>query len=298
MRLSLLATLAMALLAAGCGGHKLERPTSEVTTPYPAADYPDAGSPPHVRLVQAGSAPTALRYIATAGHSVALKSEIEMAMTSDPPDFGRFKANLSMLATVDTEPSDNPDEIVLRTIIRELTGDGSGQLASIDAALAELVGATETATMGPLGLHVSAPTRDKRSEQLGALQQGSQVLAPVLPTEAVGIGGSWAVLSTREVNGLAVKTTTTYTLTKLEGSRATFLVNEEGVVNNADATKRAGDLQVKRLSLRTEGNLVVDLEAPAERQGTVITRMYVQGAAGGTAFESSTTVTVTTELAE
>ena len=105
-------------------------------------------------------------------------------------------------------------------------------------------------------------------------------LSSPFPTEAVGAGARWTVVSTAVMAGLKMTTTTRYTLRSRTGDRYELDLSQEGVATAGPAPlpnlPAGAEASIERFGLKTTGQISGDLTRPLP------TRSSTKGTGDGT----------------
>lgn len=149
--------------------------------------------------------------------------------------------------------TDAGSELTIRIDAVAAKGKGTDltaeEVAALDEQLAPLVGLEATAVATPLGeledLAFDPPDGldDAVTAQLDALAEQLPALGPALPSEDVGVGASWRTVSTTQLGGAEVTTTSTVTVTAIA----------DGVVSYTTAIQTSADAQDLDLAGLAEG---------------------------------------------
>jgi hypothetical protein len=132
-----------------------------------------------------------------------------------------------------------PEGAALTVSIDEVAARGKGTgldedaIDALDEELAPMVGVEGRGTVTPLGelvdftFDVPDDAPDEVAAQLAALEDQVPALGPSLPAEPVGVGATWRTTSTSSVGGAEVGTTTTVTVTDLQGGTLAYTATIE-----------------------------------------------------------------------
>jgi hypothetical protein len=300
----------LAVAGSGCslvdGGHdrssNLRRSAGDPT--------PSTGAGP--TLSTAGSAPrVALRFRLRRGSTaqVAITTDVGVTQagpagpqTVDPPPVVQ-----TLRFRVGTVASDGSAEVAF-----EVTGADVGrgnalsaaEVATYRDALGVLKGIHGTGTLSPLGqfrvdqLAVPPGVSPSVRSQVDALRNQVSNLAPVLPSDAVGVGGSWTAATTTTVGGATVQQSVTYTVTAVDGDRIAYR-------SMTTATAARQPLALPGLPAGTVATLVsstltgtgtgtLDLTSVASKATTVASGTQVVEVATGTGSPTTATQQLTT----
>lgn len=232
------ATLSIAAAATGCGifGDDAAAPDTEpaTTTEATTTTVVPAGEP---TLLDPGAEPrTELRLDLAPGTETTLAVTTDLAITQTGGDGRRQRLDsppvTQWITYVVTDVGPDGAEVDLEVVAAFAEAAGTGlapeAVAALDDALAGIVGTTGGATITDRG-RVEGATFDVPDgapgavvDQLDAVEAQVAALGPPLPTEAVGVGARWEATATTPLQGASIRTTTTYTLTSLDGGAVAY----------------------------------------------------------------------------
>lgn len=278
--------VAVALACAGC--QRNDAPPA----PAPAAPAAPVVSADGVTLVSAGKEPRSeLRYHLAKG----TQSPLEMVVDLDLEEgaaravpSGGTAPSLVLAGTITVDDILPTGDAVVRVKLDHATVRSRGGVASVNDAFAaqakKFEGVTQTVVLSPTG-HVSsahaglADGSGAAAAQLAAISdQLAQVALPV-PAVAVGAGASWTTTRDLAADGIAMKMTTTTTLSAVDGTRASYTASSQ--VTGPDQRVQLGglELDVKHVAGSGGGGGSVDLATLAVH-GTFTTSVRLEAAAG------------------
>lgn len=287
------------LLAAGCSLAGDADPAASGTAPAAAATTSAAGprggqaASTGPELLSAGDEPrTALRFALTEGSIstvsvttdvASVQGEAALARTIDPPPVtqtlryrvGKVSGDGALVAfrvtsvAVDAAGTDlGPDQaLTLTKALQAAEGiTGSGHLSA-------------TGSFSDARLEVPAGVPAATRADVDALPGQIAQLQPVLPTEPVGVGGSWRSTDTATIAGVTVDQTTTYTVTAIEGSsvryRSSFAATGHRQNLPSEGLAPGATLELVSSEASGEGRGTIDLTSLAQTAATHATATQV-----------------------
>lgn len=228
-----LATVALAAACSSCSRTAHHGATAGTTTTAPATTTTTLVGP---TVLRTGSAPRRLLRLAlTRGttSTVAITSDVLVTqatpggdqIVNPPPVTQTIRYTVGRVGTDGAAVS----FVVTGAVVAPTGTDLSpAEVAQLTAALAPIVGTRGRGHLSPLGRfsavhfdlapHVDADTRNQVSELPGRID----ALAPVLPTPAMGVGGSWTTTGESDVGGFQADVATTYVVTAIAGDQVTY----------------------------------------------------------------------------
>lgn len=241
------------------------------------ADLPEEGV--LVQLLSPGAEPRSeLRFSPGVGPQGTLSMSMDMNLTmlmagmEIPVQMPQMTFDMGVDVT-EVQPN---GDIIYAATVDSVTVAESELLpgAAIDelrSGLSALVGSVSTVRINDRGSTLSseftgaADAPPELQEQINTLNKQASNLSVPLPSEAVGVGGSWEVLSIASTNGVRVAQRTVVTLMAHDGGTAVFATTIEQVP--ADGTLQLPDLppgaevEVKRFDSSGTGTATNELDS-------------------------------------
>jgi hypothetical protein len=247
-----------------------------------------AGRAPTVRLVTAGAEPRApIAYALTKGATVPFGMALDMTMgvkTSSravqPTAIPRLALGLDLTTTdVDASGDAHVDAKLTRAAAEPKGAEQEAMAKALDPALAALRGFSMSYRVGPTGrihdLVAKAPPDAPQGAQqvLGGVSQSFESMVAPLPSEPVGVGARWRVVTRVTAAGPDLLQLATYTLASRDGQSLGLDVTLTQVAAS-DVVKTPGmpDTVTARLkSFRSsgKGSTTVDLASVAPIKGSM-----------------------------
>lgn len=299
------------------GGNEviLPRPSSGVLPPGAADKVLPVGSPPIVRLLDAGAEPRGdLSYSLAKGSSQKMVMVMEMAVTIKAKGHSVPQLPMPrMTMTFDTTTTDQSPagEFKVTSRLTGTTVDPSGgqqeQIArALRPQIESLRGLGMVYWVGSKGhvrdvkVDVPAGVPPTAQQLMSGMSQSFESMVTPLPAEPVGTGGRWQVVSRMASGGTDVLQSAVYTLKARSGARATLdvaIVQISATDTYHTAQMPAGmTVKVRSFSSTGSGTTEVDLKSVVPQSGTMAltTGMEVAVPDEGGAEETSTVETSTT----
>lgn len=234
---AVIAAVSIASAGTGCGilGDDAAAPDTEpAPTEATTTTVMPAGEP---TLLDPGAEPrTELRLELAPGTETTLAVTTDLAITQTGGDGRRQRLDsppiTQWITYAITDLGPDGAEVDLEVVAAFAQAEGTGlapeAVADLDEALAGIVGTTGGATITDRG-QVEGATFDVPDDapsavvdQLDAVEAQVAALGPPLPTEPVGVGARWEARAAMPLQGATVRTTTTYTLTSLDGGAVAY----------------------------------------------------------------------------
>ena len=198
-----IAVLVLALAATGCSGDGdggTEGPAPATATPTSVGDRA------RVEVLDAGAEPRRVLQVGTEGTTGARLS-IDQDVTADR----RVTDPPAVSIGLDASVAAHDGGLTLSTTYQQVQVDDPG----LTEALQPVVGAEDDVAL--LADGTSSGAAPAANPQLAQVRAQLLTLLPVLPTDEVGVGASWAVTSVLEIDGATVDQVATYRLESLDG---------------------------------------------------------------------------------
>ncbi|APR78407.1 Hypothetical protein A7982_03754 [Minicystis rosea] len=295
----------------------LPRATNGVLPAGAADKVLPVGGKPIVKLIEPGAEPRSdLSYTLSKGTTNKMVMAMDMAMgmkaqgqTLPTTTIPRMSMSLDA-ATVDKNGAEFKIDSHLTSITVDANGGQQEQMArALRPQLETMKGLSMAYWVDPKG-HVHdvklgmPPGMPPAAQQLlGGMSQSFESMVTPLPSEPVGVGAKWQVISRTATGGADLLQSAIYTLKARDGSKATLEVKLIQLAANDTihtAQMPAGmSAKVKSFGSNGSGTTQVDLKSVAPLGGTMSLKtnmdIAVQGAGSGgdeSSVETTTTVTI------
>ncbi len=200
-----------------------EAPSTPATAPGPTLTT--AGAAPRV-VLRFRFRPGMTQTVAVTTDVGVTETEPQGPQTVDPPPVVQ-----TLQFRVDSVATDGTARITFR-VTKADVGRGNAlsetEAAAYRNALQSLVGIRGSGQLSPLGqfevadLSVPAGVGPSVRSQVDTLRNQVSNLAPVLPSEPVGVGASWTAETTTSLGGATVSQAVSYTVTAVDGDHISY----------------------------------------------------------------------------
>jgi hypothetical protein len=294
----------------------LPKPANGVLAAGEADKVLPAGSPPLVKLLEAGTDAHDLSYALTKGASQKMAMAMDMAvgikakgqtlpqtpmprmtmtfdtLTADRSAAGEFKIESHLVGT-SVDPSGGQQEQMARALRPQVEGmKGLGMAYWV----------TAKGHVHDVKLDVPPTVPAAAQQILTGMSQSFESMVIPLPPDPVGVGGRWQVVSRLSAGGLDVLQSAIYTLKSRTGARATLdvaLVQLAAADTIHTPQMPPGmSAKVKSFNSTGKGTNQVDLKSVAPEGGTttLVTAMDIAVQGSGSTEESSVETTTRVQV--
>lgn len=299
------ATLTALTALAGCGDDGADEPEdTESSSESPSAGDPEMPESPEssvtpvlpsnvdLELLDAGSGDQHLMVLdVEEGATETTTMDTTMGMSIA----GSANIDIPMTVTFESTVDDvNDDEITWTATYTDFSSDFTDAGPGFDEALGGLEGMTVTTRMtrgaATIEASVDTPSDADPSVQQMAEQMTDQlanVMAP-FPTEPVGEGAQWRVVSTIETAAATMEQTATYTLVSFDGT--TYEISSEAEARFVPAED--GEVQVVDGSQTSSGTISGTLAGLSPDEGAVHSEGSLTVEVGGRSASTTTDVDI------
>lgn len=224
-----LAVLSAAVYLSGCGLFAKADPTVERDTPRdaPAAALLDAGAEPRRQLTFDLSTGTTVDLDLTLDLDITQRTaDAEIAVVVDPPT--TIQTVRLTVGPTDADGATVTFEIIDARLDPVGTTLTDAQIMELTAAVQRVIGLggqlhiDRSGGTGAITYDPSHGLPADMADTLASLEQSLGTLVPVLPTEPVGRGARWRIVSRSDAGGLTVRQSTEYEITGIDGDRITY----------------------------------------------------------------------------
>lgn len=268
----------------GAGGP----PESGVFAPGAAEHEIRPGEPPRVVLGGKGSGPTVQFVTGAPKSGKKLEGQVEVSIQTGPRSamptvdlLLSFEPSAPKAAPADAPPGSTPgsppalSELIGKVTAARLAKEQPGELPpGLDQQIAKARGSRIHFELGPsgtgrvVGVEVAKEFDESLAQVVRSASDGLALAFLPYPTEPVGVGGFWMVTSRESFAGLDVVSYRMMKLEKIDGPRATILVNTKRYVAGGQvAFAGIPPHQVVEFQGTTTGQVVVPVTNPAALQG-------------------------------
>ncbi|NEE01602.1 hypothetical protein [Phytoactinopolyspora halotolerans] len=264
----------------------------------------DCDGPPQVTVTDAGSEPRDVMEMSpTAGDTVALDMQMEMSsevrVDGDSMPSGSVPVmTIGMETTVD-EVTD--DEIRMSFVYDRVDAGDDAATAGLFEPMVGMSGTLTTTRNGAfIDGEVDADGLDPvMSEAVGQFEQMLADMTVPFPTEPVGAGAEWDMVSSVETSGLTLCNTATYHLVEFDGDAYELDVEVSqqalpGTLDEGGVTAELAEFEASGTG-NHRGNLSFPLAVSGS--SNVTTEMEMKLEQDGTEHTQEMTMSITTEIA-
>lgn len=297
----------------------LPRATNGILPPGAADKVLPVGGKPVVKLIEPGAEPRAdLSYALVKGttHKMVMAMDMTMAMKAagqavPATTIPRMSMGMDATPTEKNGAGEFKIDSHLISVSVDANGGQQEQMArALRPQLESMKGLSMVYWVNPKG-HVHdvklgmPPGMPPAAQQLlGGMSQSFESMVTPLPTEPVGVGAKWQVISRTATGGADLLQSALYTLKSRDGSRATLEVKliQLAAADTIHSPQMPAGMaaKVKSFSSGGTGTSQVDLKSVAPEGGTMtlktIMDIGVQGAGPGTSDDSTVETTTTVQI--
>jgi hypothetical protein len=272
---------------------KLPRGKKGILTQAQADKLIQAGTPPIVTLIEAGSAPREkLLYSIAKGATYKGSLSLDMAVTAKAPDAAggagasqEMKSpRVSLTLVVTAADRNDKDEVNAKVTLSEMTMDASAgpQIAEMNAQFAKVKGLEMSYWLRPDGrtrdfaVKLPADVPKGVAQQLDQQLKSAQIdqLMVPMPKEDVGVGAKWTVLSRASIGGVDAIQLATYTLAERKGTTFKLGIEIDEVSGTDAFVAPAGQGKAKLLAFSSSGK--GEVEGDLKALGPKTSKMSVK----------------------
>jgi hypothetical protein len=299
-------------VAAGAGGAAKEialpKPKTGVLSPGAANKVLRIGGPPIMKLLDAGAEPRSdLSYALTKGSTqkVQMSMDMVMAMKMGPQTLPSTTIpTMTMLLDMTTADKNPSGEWRIESKLTQVTINPKGaQQEQFAAAMRPQIEAMEGLGMGywinakgrvrDVNIDVPKSVPDAAQQMLQGMNQSFESMVAPLPSEPVGLGARWQVVSRMASSGADLLQSAVYTLKARDGGKMTLNVTLSQLAAS-DTIKPPGmppeiSAQVRSFNSGGSGTSLIDTQHVAPEVGsmTLKTTMNISVRGAGTNDDSS-----------
>ncbi|HRP62656.1 MAG TPA: DUF6263 family protein [Phycisphaerales bacterium] len=236
----------------------------------PAPAPPAAAKPaPVVRLLDAGAEPRReLRLSPKAGAKQVVEMSQRMSMEQAVGGFSMPATNMpETIITIEYEVESVADGVITYNAevtgaeVKESQGVQPQVLQAMKRSYESAIGTKFRTTMNNRGIissleMQSAGRQDPlQGQQMESLREAMRNMMMPLPSEAIGVGGSWQVYTVNDLNGFTVETTTVLKVVSLDGDNVELevAVSMDADEQNMNAPGMPAGSTVRLMSLDADG---------------------------------------------
>lgn len=222
-----------------------------------------------VRLVQAGTAPRPLRYAPAGAQAVGVALDVSMNSSVSGQAIAVNVPTVSTVARTTVASTSGGHTVSWKLDPAAVARGGQLERMAAEALRTSMSEASGTFVVDALGRVTQAQASLKPSPQAapGAPQVDTSAYDPSrwvvpLPSEAVGVGGSWAVVESSVVEGMTTEGTTTYSIVSIDGPTVVLSVVGLSKVSGSTSLGDGVDLVIPGASVTTSARVTLRLDRP------------------------------------